>query len=212
MNEKIDDKKQPNEGVKAPDVELSPEVVTKLAQYFDEVFSQLATLRDTTDKAHSGFMAYMDRVILLSGGTLTLTFSAIATISSHLNELGKSAVHPQYVVAECWLLVTAIIFGLQYSRTMIILRQKNDQQITLQFMALKAKLKLMAINPRADFSKIPDWKDEDSGKEVNRLTRIVRIYSAIIHLSLAAAFVCLSIFIQGNIVSILTAASAGIKK
>ncbi|HUY80580.1 MAG TPA: hypothetical protein VMU92_02535 [Acidobacteriaceae bacterium] len=86
------------------DVELTPELVAKLEVVFDSIITPLASLRQTVEKMHSGSIAYMDRIVLLAGGTLTLTFTALATISGHLADAGKSAAHPRYIVAECWLL------------------------------------------------------------------------------------------------------------
>ena len=85
------------------------------AKYTEEMISAFYTIRETADKAHLAQIAYMDRIVLLSGGTLTLTFSAFATISGHLKGIGRAAEHSNLVVAECWLLVGVILFGLLYS-------------------------------------------------------------------------------------------------
>jgi hypothetical protein len=190
---------------------IGTEAISKAGAFLGEVLAPLTGLRDTTDKMYAGYLAYIDRVILLAGGTLTLTFTAVATISSHLSELGRDAYHPRYIVVECWLLVATIWFGLAYSRLMIALRQKNDQNILLSQMHLNMVVKMMAVHPQADFKKMPG-SDGTASKETERLLKMCRFWSALTHFSLIGAFVCLALFIQGNIVSILTAASHTVKK
>ncbi len=184
-----------------PLAEYPPETWAKAAAFLESVYAPLASLRDTTDKYHSGFLAYMDRIILLAGATLTLTFSALATISGHLNQVGRKVSHVHYVVAECWLLIAVIILGLVYTRTMIFLRQKNDQHFVLSQVGLSAALKMLGINPSADMSKLGmvHGVSDTEKRELQSLSNAIRVYTVLIHLSLVAAFVCLAVFIQGNI-------------
>jgi hypothetical protein len=209
MAETEQEPQQPTESEKSK--ELSPEMVARLGDLLNTFLSPLYKLRETTDKAHTGFLAYMDRVVLLAGGTLTLTFTALATISSHLYETGRTAIHPQLIVSECWLLVMTIACGLLYSRVLIILRQKNDQTIIFAEMGLSAKIKLLSTLPGVDASKVPDLTDNTIAKDVKRLETLAKACALIVHLSLTVAFICLAFFIQANIGVILTVATHGKK-
>lgn len=184
--------------------EISPEAVVRIASVLREVLSPLGLLRETQDKVFSASMAYMDRVTLLAGGTLTLTFTALATISSHLKDTNQNAVHPGYVVAECWLLVITILLSLIYSRLMIPLRQKSDQSIVLAQVGLTAKLRLLEANPKADLAKLADLMITPADPQAKALESLARFSISAIHLALFSAFVFLAMFIQGNIRTLLS--------
>jgi lysylphosphatidylglycerol synthetase-like protein (DUF2156 family) len=202
------DNKKPNDAV------LSDEAASKMVTVMSEFLTPLTSLRENVEKTYSASIAYMDRVIILAGGTLTLTFTALATISSHLEEAGRSAVHPAYVTTECWLLVLVIAFGLLYNRLAIGARQKSDQAIVVAQMVLFGKMKLMSQYPGIDVSKFPDLgaKNDPSKKGLKRLTVLATVSSVIVHVCLSGAFICLAYFIQDNIGVILTAAPHAVHK
>lgn len=195
-----------------PEAVLSAETISKLGEYFADILAPLKGLRETVDKSYSASIAYMDRVVLLAGGTLTLTFTALALISSRVQGAGRSASNPELIVYECWLLVLAIASGLLYSRVTISLRQTNDQTIVMSEMSLFAKVKLLSVNPKADITKVPEIKDDSANSRVKRLSVLTRMSSFVAHVSLTLAFICLARFIQENIGLILGAAPAVIKR
>ena len=191
---------------KAEQPGITPEVIEKIGLWFTEVFAPLEDLPDAFRKYHAELIAYMDRLVLLAGGTLTLTFSALALISGHLNQIGKNAVHSGCIVVECWLLVVVIVLGLIHTRLMIRLQRFRDATTALTLMGLKAKLKFMSNFPRADVTKLPPLEDKASQETIDVTERVLTFCSYTVHSALIAAFVCLAIFIQSNIGLILTAA------
>ena len=186
--------------------DLKPEVIEKLGSWLAEVYAPLEILPDAARKSHAELIAYMDRLVLLAGGTLTLTFSALALISGHLNHIGKNAVHPGFIVAECWLLVVVIAVGLIHTRLMIRVQKFRDVTTAMSLMGLKTKLKFMANFPKADFSKLPPLEDKASQETISVTEKILSVCSYAAHIALIAAFVSLAVFIQSNIGLILTAA------
>jgi hypothetical protein len=186
--------------------DITPETVEKIGSWLAEVFSPLEDLPDAYRKSHAELIAYMDRIVLLAGGTLTLTFSALALISGHLSQIGKNAVHPGYIVVECWLLVVVIVFGLIHTRLMIRVQKFRDATSAVTLMGLKAKLKFMSNFPRADITKLPPLEDKASQETIKATERVLAVCSFAAHIALVAAFVSLAIFIQTNVGQILTAA------
>jgi hypothetical protein len=186
--------------------DLKPEVIEKLGSWLAEVYAPLEILPDAARKSHAELIAYMDRLVLLAGGTLTLTFSALALISGHLNHIGKNAAHPGFIVAECWLLVVVIVVGLIHTRLMIRVQKFRDVTTAMSLMGLKTKLKLMANFPKADFSKLPSLEDKASQETISVTEKVLSVCSYAVHIALIAAFVSLAVFIQSNIGLILTAA------
>jgi hypothetical protein len=184
---------------------LSPEVVEKLGSWLNDVFSPLEDLPDVFRKSHAELITYMDRLVLLAGGTLTLTFSALGLISGHLNQLGRNAAYPGCIVAECWLLVVVIVLGLIHTRLRIRFQMERDAQSAIALMSMKAKLKMLANFPKVDISKLPEMDSKTSQETADAFAGIMRVCSITVHLSLTAAFVCLAIFIQSNVWLILTA-------
>ena len=184
---------------KAEQPDITPEVIEKVGSWLAEVFAPLEGLPDAFRKSHTELIAYMDRLVLLAGGTLTLTFSALALISGHLTQIGKNAVRPGCIVVECWLLVVVIILGLIHTRLMIKLQRFRDGTSALTLMGLKAKLKFMSNFPRADVTKLPQLDDKDSQETIDVTERVLTICSYTVHIALVAAFVCLAIFIQRQV-------------
>ena len=170
------------------------------------MLAPLEDLPDALRKSHAELIAYMDRLVLLAGGTLTLTFSALALISSHLSQIGKNAVHPGYIVVECWLLVAVIVFGLFHTRLMIRVQKFRDATTAVALISLKGKLKFMSNFPRADVTKLPPLEDKASQETIKATERVLIVCSFAAHIALVAAFVSLAIFIQSNVGLILTAA------
>ncbi len=199
MNEAEAAKSSPDSEKPKDTVLSETEVVEKVTAALSELFMPLYTLRETVEKTYSSSIAYMDRVVLLAGGTLTLTFTALTMISSHLQDAARSADHPFYVIAECWLLVVTIAFGLAYTRLVIVLREKSDQTFVISQAALVGRLKVMSLNLHADMSKYPDFKNDPIRLRVKALTILSTICSLIVHVALTGAFVCLACFIQSNI-------------
>lgn len=190
---------------------VQPHVAEAAAEVFRDLLVNFGALNQSTEQANTSFIAYMDRIILLSGGTLTLTFTAIATISEHLKNSKQPAVHIPFVIVACWLLVSTILLGLGYNRFMIMLRHQQGLQNTLTAADVKIKLKLLsypwvqsvaAINA---INAIPPTVDvKPIEKKVKIFRRIAGSAGFLSHLTLVAAFVFLTLFIQSNIVVMLS--------
>lgn len=187
-----------------PTATLTPEVAAKVGSLFAEMFAPFEALPDAFRKSHAELIAYTDRLILLAGGALTLTFSALALISGHLSNIHANAIHPRYIIVECWLLVVVIVMGLIQTRLMIRVQKFRETATAVALMGLKAKLHIISNFPGADHTKLPDAKDESSQSTIDATEPIVTICSWVAHVSLVAAFVSLSMFIQCNIGLILT--------
>jgi hypothetical protein len=190
---------------------VQPHVAEAAAEVFRDLLVNFGALNQSTEQANTSFIAYMDRIILLSGGTLTLTFTAIATISEHLKNSNQSAVHIPFVVIACWLLVSTILLGLGYNRFMIMLRHQQGLQNTFTAADAKMKLKLLSypwvqsVEAMNAINAIPPTVDlKPIEKKVKRLKRIAGWAGALSHLTLVGAFVFLTLFIESNIVGMLS--------
>lgn len=191
--------------------ELKPGTAEALADIFRNLISHLGTLQESGEKANTSFHAYMDRIIILSGGTLTLTFTAVASLSSHLVVTHHGAKYIYFVVVACWLLVATIILGLRYIKCLINLRRQEGLQNTLTTTGAQMKLRLLmmpgVVSPAslAAIDAIPPLIDPKSLQvKINRLSRIVVLYGSLTEISLVSAFIFLALFIQANIVNMLS--------
>jgi hypothetical protein len=190
---------------------LQPHVAEAAAEVFHDLLVNFGALNQSTEQANTSFIVYMDRIILLSGGTLTLTFTAIATISEHLKNSHQSAVHIPFVIVACWLLVSTILLGLTYNRFMIMLRHQQGLQNTLIAADAKIKLKLLSypwvqsVDAINAINAIPPTVDlKPIEKKVKRLQRMAGWAGVLSHLTLVGAFVFLTLFIESNIVGMLS--------
>jgi hypothetical protein len=202
MDENSEKSTTPDDPLQKP---LTPEAASVIGTVLGSLFDSLGKIRETTEKYHAGEIAYMERIVILAGGTLTLTLSAIATISTHIHEVGHSAIHPRLIIYECWSLVVTITSGLLYSRLMLKIRQANDWGIVFNQSALIMKMKVLEAVPGVDLSKLAVLNDLAKAIPTPVGTiKQAKVLSVIVHFSLTVAFICLAFFIQSNIVEILT--------
>jgi len=188
--------------------EMPSRAAEAAADLFRDLITNLNALQETSEKAHSSFLAYMDRIILLSGGTLTLTFTSIATLSTHIKGANHSAKDIQFVVIACWLLVITIILGLLYISVTIKLRHQEGLQATMLSVDAGMKLKLLSlpwISSISDVSALPPLLDpKHLEKKVKHLHRTMRVSGSLSQITLVIAFIFLTLFIQSNIVYMLS--------
>ena len=103
----------------SPVGEVSPGVAETAAALFGDLIANLERLQDSAQRESTAEIAYMDRIVLLAGGTLTLIFTVLGSVSAHLYEMHQQARHVPYVLISCWLLVVTIITRLFYNRAVI---------------------------------------------------------------------------------------------
>ena len=179
---------------------LQPGSTEVLADVFHNLIGNLGATQASTDRAYSSFIAYMDRVIILSGGTLTLIFTVVGGIGSHLVTTNQKAVHTSFVVISCWLLVTTIITGLGYNSVSIRLQHQVSLANSLQIADVQIKLKLLSLPHIADVSNIPPLLTEGTSKaKTKHLQRAVSVLGIASQIALFMAFLFLTLFIQTNI-------------
>jgi hypothetical protein len=146
---------------------------------------------------------------LLAGGTLTLIFTVIGSISTHLTTNHQSAARPHYITTACWLLVMSILFALACNSSLI--KRQHQVSIMSTFIKAETKVKMSILEktrgavPAEELQKIPKLPREGIERTEKLMRRIANVSSAVAQLSLFAAFWCLTMFIEANISVLLNA-------
>lgn len=186
--------------------EVPLEAATTAAKLMNELVERLGDFREGSQRANTAIIAYMDRVVLLAGGTLTLIFTVLGSVSAHLYEMHQQARHIPFVLTTCWLLVTSIITGLVYNSAAIQVGQLRDAEHTLQHADARLKLGLLSQPNLIDVSKLPPIPMlEGVRAKLKNTTRVVFVSGAIAQIALMLAFIFLASFIQSNISLMLAA-------
>jgi hypothetical protein len=187
--------------------ELSPGTAESVAAIFSDLLKHLEGLQGSVQRASTAVVAYMDRIILLAGGTLTLIFTVLGSVSAHLYEIHQQARHVPYVLISCWLLVATIVAGLIYNRVTINLGQYRDTEQTLMRADSQLRLALLKMRGVTDTSSIPPLMGATNLQlKIKSATRLSTVFGLIAQWALTAAFIFLVIFIQSNISVMLAAA------
>lgn len=194
-----------NPASNAPAQDLKPGVAEAACDVLHDFFTNLGELRSSGERANTALILSMDRVILLAGGTLTLIFTVIGVMSPHLHETHRQVLHIPLVLAACWLLIGVIILGIFYNNSMIQLGNYQDAEQTFRMADTRLRLKLLSYPHIHDVSTIPTFPvTEDLNKKANSMRKLARILGGIVHLAFVSAFICLSLFIQSNIILMLS--------
>ena len=167
-----------------------------------DMITHLSTLHAGSDKRYTSQLAYMDRIVLLAGGTLTLTFTVVAAIGSRLNG-GHPAHDVHALIAACWLLITTVIAGLLSTPHLIRARETSDATATLLTAETQLKLRVLevpnAIPTQEQLNSISLVKAFNVGDVQKRSEKLAYIFGLVAQLSLLLAFILLVVFIQSNI-------------
>jgi hypothetical protein len=105
-------------------------------------------------RLNTGRLSYLDRLILLAGGSLTLVFTVVANLSVQLHASHSSARHPAYVAVSCWLLVSCIVSGLLGSAITLAMQTRENAAFALTHLDSKVKRALLEKKPNIDLSKL----------------------------------------------------------
>ncbi|HEY3987927.1 MAG TPA: hypothetical protein VGM02_01430 [Acidobacteriaceae bacterium] len=174
----------------------------RVAAIFRDMITHLSTLHSGSDKRYASQLAYMDRIILLAGGTLTLTFTVVAAIGSRLST-GHPAQHVHVLIAACWLLVVTITTGLLSTPHIMLARQHAESTSALLIAETQLKLRLLEIPnvmPTTEqLNQISLVKATNVSELHKRSDTLARIFSSVAQLSLLITFIFLVIFIQSNV-------------
>jgi hypothetical protein len=198
-----------NQGSQTPNPpgQVSPGVAETAAALFGDLIANLERLQDSAQRESTAEIAYMDRVVLLAGGTLTLIFTVMGSVSAHLYEMHQQARHVPYVLISCWLLVVTIVAGLFYNRAVIRLGSVRDAELTMTRADSLLRLGLLKIPHVTDVSTIPPLLGATSVKaQIKSFKRFAIFFGTVAQWALVAAFVFLVLFIQTNISLMLAAA------
>ena len=186
---------------------VSPAVAETAAALFGDLIANLERLQDSAQRESTAEIAYMDRIVLLAGGTLTLIFTVLGGVSAHLYEMHQQARHVPYVLISCWLLIITIITGLFYNRAVIRLGSVRDAELTMTRADSLLRLGLLKIPHVTDVSTIPPLPGATSVKaQIKSFRRFAILFGAVAQWALVAAFIFLVLFIQTNISLMLAAA------
>jgi hypothetical protein len=198
----------PQASIPAPTPEIQAGMAELAAQILDGLTANTIALRESAAKTHTSFIEYMDRIILLAGGTLTLTFTAVASVGAHLRESHHDAARIYHVTTACWLLIATIVLGLVFNNCTIKLRQFEDIEASFAAMHSQWTRKLYSItqiSPAAVevLQKLPSIFDTKEVKTIRWTVKILRVITRVAGVlsmaALVAAFVFLTLFIQANI-------------
>lgn len=189
-----------------PGGEVTLAAATTAARLINELVERLGDFREGAQRANTAIIAYMDRVVLLAGGTLTLIFTVLGSVSAHLYEMHQQARHIPFVLTTCWLLVTSIITGLVYNSAAIQVGQLRDAEHTLQHADARLKLELLSQPNLIDVSKLPPIPGMEAVRaKLKTTTRVALVSGLIAQTALMVAFIFLASFIQSNISLMLAA-------
>ena len=84
--------------------ELTPENAKRARQLADQLREQSGNLGEIFSKHAEGLICFTDKLFLLNGTTLTLSFTVVSAFASHI--AGKSqALHLSCLIWAWWLLV-----------------------------------------------------------------------------------------------------------
>ena len=87
--------------------ELTPENAKRLRQLADRLMEQASSLDESYSKHVEGLIGFNDKLFLLNGTTLTLSFTVVSAFASHI--AGKSqALHLSCLIWAWWLLVSSL--------------------------------------------------------------------------------------------------------
>jgi hypothetical protein len=182
-------------------------VAEMIAALFGDYLANLTPIQESSQRVSAASIAFMDRIILLAGGTLTLIFTVLSSVSAHLYDMHQQAKHIPFVLISCWLLVVA---GLIYNKSAIRLGHLRDAASTMGRADTLLKLGILKMPHVTDVDavgKIPPLLGATNvGSQVKSFTRIATIFGPIAQWTLAAAFIFLVLFIQANISLMLAAA------
>jgi hypothetical protein len=183
--------------------EISMAAAERMAGIFRDFLTHLSKLESSSDKRLSSQIAYMDRVILLAGGTLTLTFTVTATIGSRMIAVNRPAHHVHSLIAACWLLVVTVMAGLLATLCMIKAREHSATASTLMMAEMQLKMRLFEIPnvmpTQEQLNQISLAKATNVAQLQKTSQKLSSVFSLVTQISLLAAFILLAIFIQSNI-------------
>jgi hypothetical protein len=183
--------------------EISMAAAVRMAAIFRDFLTHLSKLQSSSDQRFTSQIAYMDRVILLAGGTLTLTFTVTATIGSRMSAVNRPANHIHALIAACWLLVATVMAGLLATLSIIKAREHSTTASTLSTAETQLKLRILEIPnvvPSAeDLNKISFAGATNVAELQKRSKKLATLFFNLTQISLLAALILLTIFIQSNI-------------
>ena len=135
-----------------------------LADFYTDLFE----IADSSERATTATMTYVDRMILLAGGTLTLIFTVVGSISSHLAASHQSAAHPSLIIISCWLLVLSILSGLICSGTLIKKQHQAGTGTAITKAETRMRMRVLAriaTTKPDEIEKLPRFPRGDLEKE-----------------------------------------------
>jgi len=171
----------------------------------DTVLKLIDDFHAGAQRADTSMVTYMDRIVLVAGGTLTLIFTVSGGISTHLYETRQQAKDIPFVSASCWLLVATIFSAMLCSRFFIVLAMLRGQQTTIVRTSTELRHTLLKFLPRtqevtaAVATMSPIGKNLKLSKKVRSNERAANLFGTIAQISLAMAFFFLVLFVQANI-------------
>jgi hypothetical protein len=199
------------EGEAKPEVQetiLRPEAAEAAIGIRADFYTDLYQMSEGADRATTSTIAYVDRMILLAGGTLTLIFTVVGSISTHLATNHQSAVHPSLIILTCWLLVLSILSGLVCNSTLIKKQHQAATGAAISKAETRMRMRILgkiATTKPDEIEKIPRLPREWLDKAEKQTRRIATVSGAIAQVSLFAAFLFMTLFIQANISLLLNA-------
>jgi hypothetical protein len=167
--------------------------------FCDEVSKVMREVGERHEKAEVAAIGYMDRLMILAGGTLTLVFTVISNLGPRLSAMHAVVSHPALIMGCCWLLVLSVIAALLFNSVTIRRQRSNAVQSPLILADIQIKAAILSKNWRADVSGLPSLASiikVPHTKHSHTATRVARIVA---ELSIVAAFILLVCFLQGNL-------------
>jgi hypothetical protein len=171
---------------------ISAEGIAAIREFWTE-----ASTNQESSRINSAAISYMERIVLIAGGTLTLMFTVLGNLSGHLYSIHRNAAHAVLTVAACWLLITSMIFGLVSILCLLHTQRRQGAVEAVGRATMKLKLKLLERHPNPDLSTISDLSELLQPKEDVRMAGIVSMVLS--QVALVSAFICLVLFVQSNL-------------
>lgn len=171
-----------------------------LSGLIDQLMANVHLAKEAYEKQQTVFISFMDRLVILAGGTLTLVFTVISSVGPRLSASHVTIRHPALIIASCWALLACILTALvSYSLTMTS-QAPTSIHLNMKIAEMHQRLTLKANIPALDPSHMPLLTENLTIKPVSRAEEhTARSFGIAAQLAIITAFVMLAWFLQTNL-------------
>ena len=183
---------------------VSAPQLSALTTILTELISNLENLRSVSEATTSASVAQMERIAIVAGATLTLSFSIVSTLGARLAQLGIQASAVTCLKVACWSFIIAIILAVLVAGNLPVIQSKRSVALSLSSTSTKMRLSLLNLTNNAKSLELPELGDLTDLSKTDRVAKIITVLANVSRLCLFTGFVLLGIFLQRNVQIILS--------